>query len=383
MFLAQLLTRNETFIDRALQLYKSGFIPPNSYVLDVDQIQRNTESIVQTAKKERINLYFMTKQFGRNPVVYQSIVSAGIKKAVAVDPVEALTLAQNGVELGHVGHLVQIPRYYMEPILRWRPEVVTVFSIDAAREVSRVASDLGYEQDLLLRVVRPDDYLYDAQEGGIPLNDLEEVVQTISALPNVRVVGVTSFPCVIVQDGVPTFTNNLKTLQLAKERLQELGVELKQVNAPSVTCVATLPMLRAAGVTHGEPGHALTGSTPLHALPGQVEVPSYLYITEVSHYFNGYSYVYGGGYYARGHIQHALVGGSLTTAEHVEVAPLHAESIDYYLKIAGKFPAGTPVILAFRTQMFVTRANVVPVTGVHEGRLKVAGIYNVEGKRIG
>lgn len=383
MFLTQLLSSNGTFVDSTLTLYRAGRIPPNSYAVDVDQVQTNTQAIARTAVENQMSLYFMTKQIGRNPVLSQAIVSAGIKKAVAVDAMEAMTLAQSGVELGHVGHLVQIPKYYIEPILRHHPEVVTVFSLDAARNISQVASSLGQEQDLLLRVIRPDDYLYDAQEGGVFLEDLEHVVKAMSALRNVRIVGVTSFPSLLVQDGVPTPTPNLTTLRLAAERLRELGVEVRQVNAPSATCTSTIPLLRSAGATHGEPGHALTGSTPLHAVPGQPEVPSYLYITEVSHQFNGCSYVYGGGYYARGQLRHALVGHSVERAQQVEVVPPNAESIDYYLRIAGDFPVGTPVVMSFRTQMFVTRANVVPVTGVHQGRPEVAGIYSAEGKRIG
>ncbi|SFV06241.1 alanine racemase [Alicyclobacillus macrosporangiidus] len=383
MFLSQLLSRNAAFVDAVLGLYRSGRIPPNTYALDVDQIQTNAAAVVKAAADSGMSLYFMTKQVGRNPVACQAIVDAGLRKAVAVDPLEALTLGRHGVVLGHVGHLVQIPRYYLEPILRLQPEVVTVFSVDAAREVSRAASALGREQKLLLRVVQPGDHLYDAQEGGIRLADLEAAVRVILQLPNVRIAGVTSFPCVIVQDGRPTLTQNLTTLNKAAERLRDLGIPVEQVNAPGATCVWTLPFLKAAGATHGEPGHALTGTTPLHAEPGQVEVPSYLYITEVSHQSDGCSYVYGGGYYARGHLREALVCTSAGAAQRVKVMPPRPESIDYYLKIEGRFPVGTPVVMAFRTQMFVTRALVAPVTGVHQGRVNVAGIYTVEGKRVG
>lgn len=52
----------------------------------------------------------MTKQFGRNPLIAQAIVESGIEKAVAVDPWEALSLSKNGIKIGHVGHLVQIPK---------------------------------------------------------------------------------------------------------------------------------------------------------------------------------------------------------------------------------------------------------------------------------
>ena len=54
----------------------------------------------------------MTKQFGRNPYVAQKIHDAGIEKAVVVDFKEALIMMEQGLPLGNVGHLVQIPQRF-------------------------------------------------------------------------------------------------------------------------------------------------------------------------------------------------------------------------------------------------------------------------------
>ena len=52
-----------------------------------------------------------------------------------------------------------------------------------------------------------------------------------------------------------------------------------------------------AGATQVEPGHGLTGTTPLHAVDDLVEDPAVAYVSEVSHLWNGRAYVFGGGLY--------------------------------------------------------------------------------------
>ena len=42
-------------------------------------------------------------------------------------------------------------------------------------------------------------------------------------------------------------------------------------------------MLAAAGATQIEPGHGLTGTTPLHAVEDLPETPAVVYLSEVSH----------------------------------------------------------------------------------------------------
>ncbi|MFB5191346.1 alanine racemase [Alicyclobacillus fastidiosus] len=382
MFLHSLLECNPTLVDTSLALYQEGRIPPNSYILDIDQVSANATALAKAARKSGISLYFMTKQIGRNPIASQAIVEAGISKAVAVDPVEALLLADQGVALGHVGHLVQVPPYYLDRILSHQPEVMTVFSLEAAANISKAARKRGIVQKLLLRVVRDGDYLYDAQHGGFAFESLATVAERIADLPNVTIAGVTSFPSLMVEQGVAKPTRNFETLCLATDELRKLGVVVEQINAPSVTSVSTIPTLAQMGATHGEPGHALTGTTPLHTVKGQTEVPAYLYVTEVSHVCEGESYVFGGGYYPRGNVQHALVSSQVGNPKLVRAVMPDAESIDYYLKVEGEFPVGTPVIFAFRTQMFVTRANVVPIVGASSSRPRVEGIYNVEGKQV-
>lgn len=129
-----------------MDFHQRGIISPNTYVLDLDTVKKNTKVLSEKARKQDIELFFMTKQFGRNPLVAQAIAESGIDKAVAVDPWEAITLSQNGIKIGHVGHLVQIPIHMIPAILKLHPDYVTVFSLANARNISRAAKEMGRKQ---------------------------------------------------------------------------------------------------------------------------------------------------------------------------------------------------------------------------------------------
>ena len=60
-----------------------------------------------------------------------------------------------------------------------------------------------------------------------------------------------------------------------------------------------LKALADAGATQVEPGHGLTGTTPLHALEDLPEIPAVVYVTEISHFIDGEAYCFGGGLYYR------------------------------------------------------------------------------------
>ena len=53
----------------------------------------------------------MTKQIGRNPDVSRALVAHGITHAVGVDLECAVAATTGGLHVGHLGHLVQIPRH--------------------------------------------------------------------------------------------------------------------------------------------------------------------------------------------------------------------------------------------------------------------------------
>jgi len=400
-FLDITIKRNPNLIKAAVNLYRQGKISANTVLVDLDAVCHNAKAIHEAANKFNVKLYFMTKQFGRNPEICQVILETGIDKAVAVDLEDTWCLEKNGVPIGHVGHLVQVPRNDIEYVLTYaRPEVVTVFSLEKAKEVNEEAKKLGLVQKILLRVIGVGDFFYAYQYGGIREENLAKVVQNIQKLDFVEIVGVTSFPCFRFNlksrrvEPLP----NLFTLLRAAETLEKLGIEVEQINAPADNSAMTMELLAKMGVTHAEPGHAFTGTTPWHAFEDLPEIPAWIYVTEVSHLESDRAYVIGGGLMSGdsplgiwGYLYHAhrlevLVGDN---PENIFSSKAYAEPagyIDYYgtvyLTRENKVRVGDIVVYGLRNQVFVSRARVAVVNGIQSGNPKLVGVFDRLGGRL-
>lgn len=369
MFLEMTRKRNSELIRAATILHGQGKIPANTYVIDLDSLQHNVQAISETATDLGLNLYYMTKQIGRSGFVGQQIERCGIPKAVAVDIDEAIQLKQGNCKIGNIGHLVQPSQSQWKQILtNIRPEVITLFSSERAKQLSAVAEKLGHRQDVILRVIRPIDKVYLGQFGGFQLEKLEAELDEMLKLTGIQIAGITSFPVIELNQAKDDYvvTSNITTLQKARELLERKGITVKQVNAPSATSCHTLPMLKQYGVTHGEPGHGLTGTTPLHAYRADLrEVPSIVYVSEISHMDDQSAYTIAGGFYARSNMQQALFGSNASDVleQQAQVDQVSAANIDYYGSLTRhpKMEVGDTVIYAFRTQIFVTRAHIAYV----------------------
>lgn len=385
MFLHALEKQNPDLITAALRLFKQGQILPDSTVIDVDQFLANAQQMRRVANELGIKLYAMTKQFGRNPKLAKLLIEqCDFDGIVCVDFKEARTLAAQGLPIANVGHLVQPPSHFIPTLVAAiKPQVITVYSLEKARQISETAYNAKVTQGLLLKFYHSRDQLYVNQESGFAIEDLKQVVAEIQAMPNVYIAGVTHFPCFLFnqtsQKTEPT--PNLTTLLEARLALQALGVNCEQVNAPSATCIETLPLLAKYGCTHGEPGHALTGTIPGNAVSPQAEKIAMLYLSEISHHYGADSYCFAGGYYRRGALEHGLVHYRGQN-ERVRVYNDDHDSIDYHLRVAGHYPIGSPVIMAYRTQVFVTRSDVVLLRGVAQGQPKIIGRFDALGNRI-
>lgn len=388
MFLRTVLRRNPALVRAGIELHQSGAIPPNCFVLDIDAIGMNAERLVLEAAKNSMALYFMTKQIGHNPPAVAAIRRAGLKKAVAVDVRSAAVLHRQGVPIGNVGHLSQVPHRQVAWVLGLRPEVVTVFSVAKAEAVSCAAARAGRDVDVLLGVWREGDLVYPGQEGGFRLDALPAAADKIARLPRVRIAGVTAFPCLEYVIGEARYrpTPNLATLIAAAERLEsEVGIQVKQINAPGATCIETLSVLRRAGATHAEPGHALSGTTPHQAHQQGAELPSMIYVSEVSHLHDRTAFAFGGGVYRRGQLARALIGRSLD-ALNGGLLSAHGpggENIDYYFAVelpkGADVRVGDTVVCAFRAQIFISYAFVAAVAGLQKGQAGFVGLFEATG----
>ncbi|CAM2779108.1 YhfX family PLP-dependent enzyme [Vibrio diazotrophicus] len=386
MFVNALQKHNPALIDAALLLHAEGKVLPDSYIVDLDTFVDNAKKIKAEADKYGIALYAMTKQFGRNPYLARLLVEdLGYQGIVCVDYKEARLFSRHGIKVANVGHLVQPPQAMLEQLMSdVQPDVVTVVTMEKAIALSQAAIKANRVQKVLLKFYDSEDVFYTNQETGFPLAALSSVVAEIEKLPGIRIAGLTHFPCLLADKEQVMPTPNAHTAAIAAQQCRDLGIEVEQLNLPSMTCCSSMSTLSQLGATHGEPGHALTGTTPLHQFEQpQPETIAMLYLSEVSHHHQGKSYCFGGGYYRRGHMENALIWPQVGfPAVKCQVHNENQASIDYHLRLSGIAPVGSPVVMAFRTQVFVTRSDVVIVSGIHHGQPRVIGVWDSLGNEV-
>lgn len=383
MFLNKLLENNRPLVEFAQKAHFDGILLPDTYILDLDTIEQNARLLLDFGIQNNIRLYFMLKQIGRIPAVGRLLSKLGFAGAVCVDFREALTMIEHKIPIGNVGHLVQTPKAALESIILSHPEIMTVYTLEKAREISDICRRHGIYQDIMLRVIDDGDVFYPGQSGGFFIKELPLVLPQLRELKGVRPAGVTSFPCIEYDEkaGIFKATHNALTVKKAAKLLEDSGLRDIQVNLPSASCAASLELIASYGATHAEPGHSLTGTTPYHAAKGNgPEQPALLYLSEVSHNFGGKSYCYGGGRYGRGHLENALAGIKQNKIIKAYAPP--AENIDYHIELDGSFEVSSPVIMCFRTQIFITRSEVAVVKGLSKGLPVIEGIYNSHGQLL-
>ena len=383
MFVERLQKDNPQFIEAMVKLQQEGALLPDSYAVDMEQFRANAAAIAASAKEKGIKLYFMLKQIGRNPVLAQELVKLGYDGAVVVDFKEAQVMMRHNIPIGNVGHLVQIPEAMIPQVVAYGPEVITVYTADKVRSISRAAAALGKEQKILIRVFGDGDMIYPGQTAGIHLKDLADFVAQVRDLPGIKIAGMTSFPCFLYNaekdDIAPTA--NLQTVLKAKEILIDCGIEPEIINTPSATCCRTLELMAEYGCNCGEPGHGLTGTSPYHVGHEQPEKSCIAYVSEISHNFDGLAYCYGGGFYRRSHVENALVGRSADALRSMKVIPPSVEAIDYHFGLDQGCEVGETVIMAFRFQVFVTRSDMVLIEGGAEGSPVVSSVWDSLGNQ--
>lgn len=392
MFLDLVRRRNPKLIEASIALHQQGKLPANCYAVDLDAVEANARHIFETASNLGLKAFAMTKQIGRNGSYCQAIVRGGIKNSVCVDMECARATHRAGMGIGHLGHLVQIPKFEADAAASLNPENWTVFSVEKAVEAGAAAKRMGRVQSLLARISSPDDKFYRGHEGGFLSKDIRELADQLDRVDGARFGGIVTFPTQLfdLEKKKVLPTPNLATLRKAAEALAKAGRKGIQINTPGTTSSEILPMLAEAGATQIEPGHGLTGTTPLHAIEDLPETPAVVYISEVSHLFGGEAFCFGGGLYVDpvfpDYQVKAIVSREPTVSSDalrkVEI-PVPA-SIDYYAMIdavGSTAPRiGDSVVFGFRPQVFVTRAYVAGISGCSTGKPTVETIYDAFGR---
>ncbi|WP_322382641.1 alanine racemase, partial [Clostridium perfringens] len=109
-------------------------------------------------------------------------------------------MIDNGIKIGHVGHLVQIPKALIEKVVKSKPDYITVYSVEKAKEINEACEKLGLKQNIMLRVLGENDNLYSGQYGGFKLEELKTIGEELVKLKNLNLAGVASFPCFLFNE---------------------------------------------------------------------------------------------------------------------------------------------------------------------------------------
>lgn len=382
MFIERVLENNRELVDFAFEAHQKGDILPDTYVLDLDTIVSNALSIKHEADHYGVRLYFMLKQIGRNPAVARELMRIGYDGCVAVDYREALLMIEHGIPLANVGHLEQIPAAAMLKILSSNPENVTVYSREKIREIDSICKQLGTVQSLLLKPLDEASELYPGQRGGFMVEELPEVLKLINDLDNVTMGGFTVFPALLFDPDLneAAATANISAVRKALQLVDNCSS--LNINLPSVSCSSTMKLIHSLGGNSAEPGHALTGTTPLHANSEQPERVGYVYVSEVSHNCGSKAYCFAGGHYRRSHMEKAIVGKNIEDSKVIRVVPPIDEAIDYHYELQENCEVGDSCIMCYRSQMFTTRSQIAVVRGLHNDNPKIIGLYSSLGEAV-
>jgi predicted amino acid racemase len=395
VFLSNLIRQNPQFASAVIDLHQADQLPPDCYVIDLDTMAENARSITSEAHRLGMSVIAMTKQFGRNPDALRTLRTNGVDSFVAVDVTCARAIARAGERIGHVGHLVQIPRQHADEISATNPDYWTIFSETKAQEAGAPARRRGHDQKLLARIFGEGDDIVETHAGGFNAADILNVADTLDAVDGASFAGITSYSALTFDRTryVVRPTPNLATLTRAVQALHAAGRREVAVNAPGETSTAVLRMLADAGATQVEPGHGFTATGAYHAFAELPERPAMVYLSEISHKWADTNYCYGGGLYlCIGSVDYeptAIVGRDFEEAVAQRVPAALSQNhqiIDFYGRLGaperGALEEGDSVLFCFRAQTFYTRSTVAAISGVHSGQPRVEGLYTVDGRRL-
>jgi predicted amino acid racemase len=389
MLLNRALQRNPGLLQAAIELHQRGEIPAPTFMVDLDAVSENAGLMAREADRLGLRVFVMTKQHGRNPYINHACLAQGLHATVAVETLEARLLHRFKTPIGHVGHLSNIPKNAVDEVVGMDPEYITVFTYDSAKWISDAAKNQGKVQNLYVRVNKPGDEVFRGMVGGWLLDECVSGIRPILNLPNVRVAGLTQFPCLSYSTKDPNLarpTTGFETMKRAKETLEkELGLTDLRLNAPGVNNCATFKVVAEHGATDVEPGAGVTGCGMPHAYHDLPEKPAQVYVTEVMHHWDGETYTLGGGgtYIESfgGHLDYPLpcmVGSDFETAKDNIFTLGERGVLDYHIVgVDGKKSnVGDTAVWGFHPQYFANRAYVSIVTGISRGEPKVEAIFD-------
>lgn len=389
--LAKALERNPAMLEAAIRLHQEGAIPPSTHLIDLDAVADNARAIADAAKRHGLTTFAVTKQDGHEPHMTRVVLEAGLDAVTAVEALQAYRIHRYGFPLGNVGHTSQLPRAEVERIVAMEPRAATVFTVEAARRISDACVALGRTQPLYVVVGRPgDEGTHPELFGGWDVDSCVDGIRPILDLPGVTVAGIAQHVTIDYpsQDDPHTArpTEAFFTALRARERLErELGLADLRLNCCGNCNAITAGVLAAYGATDIEPGAALVGSGRFHGLLDMPERPAQVFVSEITHHWDGNAYAIGGGFGfvwdLDGRPLNGIVGRSLDEARS---QPLEFTGPPWY-DVYGLFrdpdrvaEVGDTLLFLHLAQVIMERCYVAPVSGISTGRPVVEALLDSE-----
>ena len=218
MFLDVLRRRNPRLIEQAIALHQAGRIPANSYVIDLDAVEANARGIARGGEAPWAQGLRHDQADGPQRRLLRGAHRAAAS-ASSVDRRHGMRpgLTQRaGLAIGHIGHLVQIPKAETEAAASLAPDYWTVFNVEkaseaaaAAREARTRAGHAGAHPD------RGRHASIAAMRAASRPSDVVAVADRSTRLDGAAFAGITTFPALLFDPAsrkiVPT--PNLGTLE--------------------------------------------------------------------------------------------------------------------------------------------------------------------------
>jgi predicted amino acid racemase len=405
--MSKTIRKNRRLVEVATELHQSGQIPPDTYVLDLDMIRSNSEKLQAEANRVRLKSYICSKEFGRNPLVIKTIMNTGMNEALGYDIEEIKVLHRYGIPIGHVGHFGQIPNFDLPWVMQQvKPEFMTVYSIEKAWAISKIAGKAGFVQKVLVKVIEDERLERLATASGFVEDDSISFAKLLQQLDNLKVAGVTSYPATdfsLISKTHSLSASFIAMMRVVRRMEEELGIEVEQVNACGRNCVANMELTASNGATVIEPGHSFIGTLPNHLFEDDSpELPAVIYVTEISHMFSNYAIAFGDSFNATAVIGslkndikyeylYAFIGD--TPEELVKNGPALALPQNLWQSDLGwsmyanilptkehRAKVGDTVVFGYRPQIYrVPRGRTAVVSGIQKGTPKLLGIFDRAG----
>jgi predicted amino acid racemase len=381
-------------LEAAIRLHQEGAIPPSTHLIDLDAVAHNAQVIAEAARRLRLKAFAMTKQDGHEPHMTGVVLDRGFDGITAVEAMQAYRIHRHGFPLGNVGHTSPLPWAEVERILAMDPQYVTVYTLEAARRVSDACVALGRTQPLYVTVGRTGDEGTDAELfGGWSEAECVEAIRPILELPSVRVAGIAQHVTIDYpsQDDPRTArpTEAFFTSLRARERLErQLGLSDLRINCSGNCNAITAETLASYGATDIEPGAALVGSGRFHALLEMPEIPAQVFVSEITHHWDGNAYAIGGGFGFVWDMDgtltpfYGIVGRSLEEARTRPLEFLGPPWYDVFGRFRdpeGKARVGETLLFVHLPQVIMERCYVAAVSGISTSTPIVEALLDSEG----